>query len=264
VASAGPGTISVIAAATDTVVDTITGPTDTNSVAVSPNGVFVYVTGYNPGDIEAIATSTNAVLADNPLPSAGAEGITFSPNGAYAYIANQLSDVAMVISTSTSSVVTNVPVGPYPVAVAFAPSPAVISAAPNPASGLSNTFALTYSDVYGASDLGLVGVIFNSEIAALNSCAVFYAPANNLVYLIDDAGTGSSSLTPGSGMLSNSQCTITGSGTSVVSSGDNLTLNLAVTASSTYTGTQNLFLFGEDNRGAKTGWVREDTWTPVL
>jgi hypothetical protein len=93
---------------------------------------------------------------------------------------------------------------------------------------------------------------------------VFYAPANNLVYLIDDAGTGSSSLTPGSGMLSNSQCTITGSGTSVVSSGDNLTLNLAVTASSTYTGTQNLFLFGEDNRGAKTGWVREDTWTPVL
>src|SRR5208282_2621047 len=115
-------------------------------------------------------------------------------------------------------------------------TPAVVSATPNPATGLSNTFALTYSDPNGALDLNHVEVIFNSAVKLSSSCRVIYYPATNLVDLYNDAGTGFSSITPGSGTLSNSQCTITGSGTSVVMSGDNLTLNLAVTASSTYTG----------------------------
>jgi beta-lactam-binding protein with PASTA domain len=140
--------------------------------------------------------------------------------------------------------------------------PTVVSVSPNPATGSSNTFALVYSDPNGAGDLKFVDVIFGVGTGASNTCYVTYAPASNLLYLYNNAGTVLSSITPGSGTLSNNQCTITGSGTSVVRSGDNLTLNLAVTASSTYTATVNMFLEAIDNSAATTGWVNEGTWTP--
>jgi len=141
--------------------------------------------------------------------------------------------------------------------------PTVVSVTPNPATGLSNTFALTYSDPNGAEDLKYVKVIFNPGTGASTTCYVSYTVGSNLLSLYNDAGTGVTSITPGSGTLSNSQCTITGSGTSVVRSGDNLTLNLPVTASSTYTGIQTVFMDAVDNSAATTGWVNKGTWTPA-
>ena len=263
VANPGNGKVSVVATASNTVVDTISATGFVaQSVAIGPAGNAVYVTSYNPGGLEVIATATNTVAATIPL-GYGPQGVALSPNGAFAYVANQLTDAATVISTSTNTVVASVPVGPYPVAVAFAPSPSVISVTPNPVFGLSITFALTYSDVYGASDLALLGAKFNSAVADPNSCTVFYAPATNLVYLLNDAGTGSSSITPGSGTLSNAQCTIAGSGTSVLTSGNDLTLNLPVTASSTFSGRHSVFLSAEDVNSARTGWINTGTWTPA-
>jgi len=140
--------------------------------------------------------------------------------------------------------------------------PAVVSVSPASATGLSNTFALTYSDPNGNTDLDVVEVDFGSKVSASNSCFVLYYPATNSLELLTNAGAVSSKITPGSGTLSNSQCTIHGSGTTVARSGDSLTLNLAVTASSTYTGALKSFMYAEDNSGAKTAWTDEGTWTP--
>jgi uncharacterized repeat protein (TIGR01451 family) len=141
-------------------------------------------------------------------------------------------------------------------------APTVVSVTPNPATGLSNTFALKYSDPNGASDLDVVEVDFGSALSTSNSCFVLYYPATNLLYLENNAGNGTTKITPGSGTLSNSQCSIKGSGTTVVRSGDTLTLNLAVTATSTYTGAKSVFMSGTDNSAAKTGWLNKGTWTP--
>jgi len=141
-------------------------------------------------------------------------------------------------------------------------APTVVSVTPNPATGLSNTFALKYSDPNGASDLDVVEVDFGSALSTSNSCFVLYYPATNLLYLENNAGNGTTKITPGSGTLSNSQCSIKGSGTTVVRSGDTLTLNLAVTATSTYTGAKSVFMSGTDNSAAKTGWLKKGTWTP--
>jgi len=151
------------------------------------------------------------------------------------------------------------------VVVSASPSgtPGVVSATPNAANGLSNTFALTYSDTGGNASLKHVAVIFNPLVSVAGSCYVSYSPAANLLFLENDGGTGTTSITPGAGMLSNSQCTVSGSGTSVQRSGNNVTLNLAVTASSTYTGQQTMYLYAEDNNSAITGWVNEGTWTPA-
>ena len=43
-------------------------------------------------------------------------------------------------------------------------TPAIGSVSPNPASGLTNTFVLTYSDTGGALDLDVVAVVFNSGV----------------------------------------------------------------------------------------------------
>jgi YVTN family beta-propeller protein len=143
------------------------------------------------------------------------------------------------------------------------PVPSVVTVTPNPATGLTNTFALTYSDTGGYASLYSVGVIFDSAVTPFNTCFLVYYPSNNTLYLYNNnAATGTTWIKPGSGTLSNSQCTITGSGTSVVKSGNNLTLNLEVTASSTYTGTQNIFVKANDNDGSTTGWLNEGTWTP--
>jgi len=266
----GSGTVSIIATATNMVVDTIAFPTGffADFIAISPNGELAYVTsdsgGGAPftGELVVLATATNKPVASLSI-TGGAGEVAFTPNGEFAYVLNSNASSISVVSTSTDAVVATITYAGGPNRVGFAPSPALLSAVPNPASGLSNAFALTYSDVYGASDLGFLGVMFDSQVTVANSCNVFYAPSPNQVYLLNDAGTGSSSLTPGSGTLSNSQCTISGSGTSVVKSGNNLTLNVAVTASSTYTGKHNIFLLAEDNRAAKTGWVNQGTWTPT-
>jgi len=142
-------------------------------------------------------------------------------------------------------------------------TPRVVSVTPNPATGLSNTFVLTYSDTGGNASLSHVGAIFNPAAVGTNSCYVLYYPSTNLLYLLTNAGKATSKITPGSGTLANSQCTIRGRGTSVVKSGNNLTLNLAVTASSTYTGKQSIFMYAGDNNSANTGWVNEGTWTPA-
>ncbi len=141
-------------------------------------------------------------------------------------------------------------------------APTVVSVAPTAATGVMNTFALTYSDPNGADDLAVVKVDFGATVSASSSCFVLYYPATNSIELLTDTGGASSKITPGSGTLSNGQCTVSGSGTTVMRSGDTLTLHLAVTASAAYTGAKNIYMFAEDNSAAKTTYMKKGTWTP--
>lgn len=165
-----------------------------------------------------------------------------------------------VLSGSTNSAVAT---ALYSVQVSFPAAPSVGSATPNPASGLSNTFTLQYSDTFGAAYLNTVGVMFSSIVSTSYSCTVNYSPATNLIALLNDTGEGFTSVAPGTGTLSNSQCTINASGTSVVINGNNLTLNVSVTVSSSFSGKHSIFMLANDNSSATTGWVNNGTWTPT-
>jgi hypothetical protein len=99
-----------------------------------------------------------------------------------------------------------------------------------------------------------------SSVTTVNTCYAWYVAATNLVYLENNAGTGTTTLTPGSGTLSNSQCSISGSGTSVQRSGDNLVLTLAVTVTSA--ATKNVYMNAMDNSAAVAAWTKMGTWTP--
>src|SRR5262249_31364142 len=142
--------------------------------------------------------------------------------------------------------------------------PWVVSLSPNSGSGLSKTFSVVVADPSGLSDLKTMHLLFSSSPANQASvCHVYYATAVNRLYLYNDAGTTlSAGVAPGSpASASNSQCTLAGTGSSVGSSGNNLTVSVALTFISTFSGQKSVFVYSSGNNGMNTGWVQKGSWT---
>ena len=109
-----------------------------------------------------------------------------------------------------------------------------------------------------------VWVYFNATLArpAANTCLVDYNLATNQVILLNDAASAWMPATPGAAQtLQNSQCSLNVAATSVVLSGNNLTLNLAMTFATAYAGVQNVYLYAGDVSGSNSGWQQLGAWT---
>jgi YVTN family beta-propeller protein len=141
--------------------------------------------------------------------------------------------------------------------------PTVVSLAPSSGSGTMQAFTAVYSDPAGTADLVSVRILFNTAISAANGCYVYYYPGTNLLYLENNAGSGlTAGIAPGSSStVSNSQCTLAGTGSSYTPSGNDATLVVALTFSGTFTGSKNVYLMAVGER-LNSGWVLKGTWTP--
>jgi hypothetical protein len=141
--------------------------------------------------------------------------------------------------------------------------PTIVSLTPDSGSG-AVTFKAVYSDPNGTADLTVVHLLVNSSVSAANGCYVLYQPQGNRLYLANNAGTWMTpGLTPGAAVTaSNSQCTLDAETSSVSAAGNDLTLNVALSFTSTFTGLQNVYLYAGELSGQNTGWVNETTWTP--
>ena len=141
--------------------------------------------------------------------------------------------------------------------------PTVVSLSPSSGSGAAQTFTGVYSDPNGTADLATVRMLFNTSVSGPHSCYVFYYPSSNLLYLENDANTGlTAGVTPGStGQVSNSQCTLSGSGSSRSISGNNLTLKAALTFNAAFAGEKNVYLWADEGNGSTSHWVQKGTWT---
>jgi hypothetical protein len=118
-----------------------------------------------------------------------------------------------------------------------------VAVAPSSGSGSAQTFAFQFSDEAGANDLTSVSVLFNSSASTSAACAVTYDRARNALSLLTDSGQlPASSIAPGSGAQQNSQCSLNGAGSSVVLSGQTLTLNLALTFLPAFSGARNIYM----------------------
>ncbi len=142
--------------------------------------------------------------------------------------------------------------------------PASNSVSPSSGSGSSQGFALQYSDSSGATSLQSVWVYFNATLAnpASNSCLLYYSVAAKQINLLENNGTGWLAATPGAATtLQNSQCSLNVAATSVILSGNNLTLNLAMTFAPAYAGAKNIYMNAVDTSGANSGWQTLGAWT---
>jgi uncharacterized membrane protein len=142
--------------------------------------------------------------------------------------------------------------------------PTPVSVTPSGGSGAAQTFSFTYSDPAGASDIAGGQIVINSTLNGVNACYLGLQGVGGgtfYVYLANNSGSFTSSrLIGGAGTLQNSQCSLNAGASSVSLSGNTLTVNLALTFTASFAGTQNIYAYGQ-NATVGSSWVTEGTWT---
>lgn len=121
----------------------------------------------------------------------------------------------------------------------------------------SNQITLTakFSHPAGAAAIAGAGVLLSTGGSGDSACMVWYDAAANTFWLANDvASSGSTPVTPGSGIAQNSQCQLRGVGTSAAAAGNTLTLTLSVVLTSGFPGNNNVWLYAA-SVNANTGWV---------
>jgi YVTN family beta-propeller protein len=221
----GSGTVSVISAATNQVVDTITVGVgaDPYGLAVTPNGGFVYVANYNAGTVSVISTATNQVV-DTVTVGSEPVAVAVTPNGNLAYVANSSSGTVTVIATANQTVVKantvieTISVGSGPAGVAVTPNGSFVYVA-NDGSNTVSVISTETSNVVATIPVGrnpggiavtpdgsfVYVANFNSNTVSVietatnkvvdivtvgsNPFGVAVAPSGNLVYVADSSST---------------------------------------------------------------------------
>jgi hypothetical protein len=149
-------------------------------------------------------------------------------------------------------------------------SPIPSTGVPNPSSGTgsSRSFTFSFTDANGASDLFVLNILINSAIEGRNSCYLAYLPSGasaGTLVLVNDAGdaggpfAGTLAL-PGSGTISNSQCSVNGAGSSASTAGNTLTLTLNMTFAAGYAGNHAVYAAARDLGGNNSGWHAKGVW----
>jgi hypothetical protein len=140
--------------------------------------------------------------------------------------------------------------------------PSTVSVSPSSGFGTSQTFTFVASDPNGAAYLNDVYMRFNQTPAATNGCEVrYYAPTGLLYLLSDNGGSWGTGAKPGgTGTLSNSQCTVNMSTSTVTPSGDMLTVMVNLSFSSSFDGGKQIWEYAQNRGGRYAGWNDMGTW----
>jgi hypothetical protein len=133
-----------------------------------------------------------------------------------------------------------------------------LSVTPASGSGSSATFVMKYADSRGARNLVAEWVWFNG---GTGMCMIYHERVTNMVYLINDAGSGwHTGLIRSATTLQNGSCAVNLANSSVSIDGPVLTLNLAISFKAPFTGTKNIALFASALGDLSTGWQNRGTW----
>jgi len=145
----------------------------------------------------------------------------------------------------------------------FAP----VTVSPPGGGGSSQNFTFTFTDWSGWQDLKVVDVLINTALDGRHACYIAFTPSganSGSLFLVDDAGDAGGPYQgmqlPGSGSVSNSQCSITGAGSTVSGAGSNLTLTLSITFTPAFSGNKAIYLSEQTLSLVSSGWSALGTW----
>ncbi|HEY2016894.1 MAG TPA: hypothetical protein VGH38_25490, partial [Bryobacteraceae bacterium] len=149
-----------------------------------------------------------------------------------------------------------------PITVNMTHPPSAVGANPGAGSGLAQTFTFTFFDPDGAQNLDVVNVLFNNSLDGRNACYLAYSRSANLLYLVSNDGSSLSSglALNGAGSVTNNQCSVAGAGSSANAGGTSLTLTLAVTFTSSFSGNKTIYMAARDIAQNNSGWQALATW----
>lgn len=179
--------------------------------------------------------------------------------------------------TTTYTLTANGPGGPVVVNVTVNVSPSssisLVSLTPNSGSSKPSEtkyFTLVVYDSVSSHNINVVKTIIDnagqgSGSPTPNGCAFYWNNTLGNISLYNNAGTGivgSNTPGPGGGVLSNSQCSIDTSASSVIWGGKNITYTIAVSFTSNFLGNKDIWEYAEENPSVvNTGWQKMGTWT---
>jgi hypothetical protein len=254
------------------------------SIAVDGSGI-AYVAGYtaspdfpsvnadqpaNAGSFDAfiakLNTSGSALTDTDFLGGSGTDagyGIALD-SAVSAYVTGQTSSSNFPLKTPAQGSLGTSGLAAFVAKFTFGTSgpPTAVSVSPPGSSGASQTFTLVYSDTLGFADISWVEMNWNATQSTAGACYLHYDRAGNTIQLSNDAGNGwVGSLKPTlAGTLQNSQCILDAGASSVFGSGNNLTLNLALTFKQAFAGTKNIYMQVQNVSSALTPWQARGTW----
>jgi hypothetical protein len=138
--------------------------------------------------------------------------------------------------------------------------PAAVSVTPSSGSGASQTFAFVFSDAIGATDIQSVQLDISAALTAAGACYLYYSRGSNQIQLANDSGSFGAPLTVGTaGTMQNSQCTLDAGASSVMLSGNTLTLNVALSFKPAFAGAKNIYMEAQ-NATLDSGWSKQGTF----
>ncbi|MEZ5351836.1 MAG: hypothetical protein R2762_04315 [Bryobacteraceae bacterium] len=134
--------------------------------------------------------------------------------------------------------------------------------------GLANSTVITarFSDSNGFADLNILNLLINDAIDGRNACYIALIRSSATLVLVNDAGAAGGPFAgaitiPGSGIVSNNQCSINAAGSSVTGSGSELTIALNVSFTGSFTGDRIVYLAARDQVENNSGWQAKGTIT---
>ena len=206
------------------------GDPDLAAAAVNYNGVTIFLTGASA--------------------SATASGISITGLGADTYQADASYSGDSNYAASVSSSIT-----------LYDDTPSAVSVSPSSGFGTTQQFSFVASSPNGAGDLAFVNMVFNTMGSPVNGCDLTYVAAGNQLSLLSDDRSTSTSGQPGAtGTLSNSQCSVDLSATTVTVSGNTLTIAPTITFKSGFKAGLQIYMFVQDVQGITSGWKTMGWW----
>ena len=206
------------------------GDPDLAAAAVNYNGVTIFLTGASA--------------------SATASGISITGLGADTYQADASYSGDSNYAASVSSSIT-----------LYDDTPSAVSVSPSSGFGTTQQFSFVASSPNGAGDLAFVNMVFNTMGSPVNGCDLTYVAAGNQLSLLSDDRSTSTSGQPGAtGTLSNSQCSVNLSATTVTAIGNTLTVAPTITFKSGFKAGIQIYMYVQDIPGMTSGWKTMGWW----
>ena len=136
------------------------------------------------------------------------------------------------------------------------------SVEPPAGSGVHQIFKVAWSGEKGAGSLKSIQVLINGFRDGRQACYVHYDRAANAFLLVNDSGRGFTRMNVGdAGSLANSQCRLSGPGSSVSTAGDKVKMMLDLDFNPTFAGEKQIFFATRDTAGKQMELKSIGSWT---
>lgn len=141
--------------------------------------------------------------------------------------------------------------------------PQAVSVTPSSGQGSAQGFQFRFSDPNGWTDIHMTEMLVHNTLTPATGCYLQVQPVSKRIWLRNDAGTGwLGPVTLGAtATLRNQRCAVNAAQSALSGSGSDLSARLALSFTSSFRGTRNLYLRATDKSGATSGWQQRGTWT---